>query len=71
MTDEEILKEADKIRARRARAEVGRNIMCAERVEIVAWEDGHSIARVDVSQDAELAAFLCRVLECNISEGAL
>ena len=68
-TDQEILDKADEIRARQARAAKGRKIMASIYVEILGWDDGGPAARIEVPRDAELAAFLCRLLDCNITEG--
>lgn len=70
MTDEEILRKADEIKARRTRAQKGRDIMNADNVQIVAWKCRLEIARVDFPVGAELAATLCRLLDCDITEGA-
>lgn len=70
MTEEEILRHAEEIKARRERAARGREVMQAARVEIVAWYNDHpQNVRIPVPTDANLAAFLCRVLDCNITEG--
>lgn len=70
MTDDEILRKAEAITARRKRAKRAREIMSASSVQIVSFNRGAGVRdRIDVPQDAELAAFLCRVMDCDITEG--
>lgn len=71
MTDDEILAQAEKIKARRERAAKGRKFMQAHRVSLVMYlADGAGAwDSIEVPQDANLAALLCRVLDCEITEG--
>ncbi|WP_298975070.1 hypothetical protein [uncultured Roseobacter sp.] len=68
MTDDEILERAAEIKEKRERAARGRRFMEAKNVQLVAFDQIGETDRIFVPQDPELAAILCRLLGCEISE---
>ena len=70
MTDDEILAKAQAITDRRKRAARGREFMRAPRVTLtMAGKSGEILDHIDIERDANLAALLCRLLDCDIWDG--
>ncbi|KAB6714303.1 hypothetical protein [Roseobacter sp. TSBP12] len=70
MTDDEILAKSEEIKARRKRASRAREFMNADRVVLGIIIRGEIYNAIDIPRDANLAALLCRLFDCNITEGA-
>lgn len=63
MTDEEIIKRAAEIEAKKGRQQIVRHFMQSQNVQIVAFDAVGETKRLFVEKDANLAAMLCRILD--------
>ena len=69
MTDDEIIAQAEAIKARRQREARAKDIMGANRIVLQARDrNGNAIATNDIDPSPELYAFLCHIFQIGDSK---